>query len=258
MLTNYPKVQMSTEQLDALQEALLLKIEMQRNEDVKPKFAKCSYKQGYLALDCKDQITANWLKDVTGSLSPWDNAELIALDVKDIPRPDTFHAFFPLSADFSDERLKGLIESQNDGLSTNGWKILNRTNANKHAEWLLNVDEDSLAILSKRNFVLNFRFGETQLRKVKNLGQRNSDTETNSRQKTINPSANEKSQATEIPKTNGKSGYKESLSSTNDRLPIRFPEKATSSKIFTCEEKDGSPAPRTSQVERAINSNETH
>lgn len=155
MLTNYPKVQMSTEQLDALQEALLLKIEMQRNEDVKPKFAKCSYKQGYLALDCKDQITANWLKDVTGSLSPWDNAELIALDVKDIPRPDTFHAFFPLSADFSDERLKGLIESQNDGLSTNGWKILNRTNANKHAEWLLNVDEDSLAILSKRNFVLS-------------------------------------------------------------------------------------------------------
>lgn len=176
IVKDYPKVQMTTAELDAVQDALLWKIEEQRNEAIKPKFAKSSYKNGYLSLVCKDQVTATWLKDVTKTLTPWENAELIALDEKDVPRPEMFHAFFPLSADFSNERLMRLIESQNDEISTAGWRILNRSNANRHAEWTLNIDVDSLKTLSERNFVLNFRFGETQLRKVKTLAQRSTDS----------------------------------------------------------------------------------
>lgn len=44
-------------------------------------------------------------------LSPWENAKLIGLYEKDIPRPEVFHAFIPLSGDYSDERLRGLKES---------------------------------------------------------------------------------------------------------------------------------------------------
>lgn len=94
ILNGFPSRQMSTAQLDAVQDALLLKIEEQRHATVKPKFTKCSYKQGHLILACKDQATALWLKDVTRSLTPWENAELLALDEKDIPRPELFHAFF--------------------------------------------------------------------------------------------------------------------------------------------------------------------
>lgn len=94
--------------------------------------------------------------------------------------------FFPVSANFSDERLKGLIESQNDGINTNGWNILNRTNANKHAEWKLYLDEESLRTLADRNFVLNFRFGETQLRKVKTQGRSQDDGNTNGNEPELN------------------------------------------------------------------------
>lgn len=177
IVKGFPYKQMSTTELDAVQNALLLKIEEQRNAEVKPKFTKCSYKQGYLALTCKDQVTALWLKEVAGSLTPWEKAELLALDEKDIPRPDLFHAFFPMSADFSDERLKGFIESQNDEVTTNSWRILSRSNSNKHAEWTIHLDEESHKILSKRNFVLNFRFGETRLRKVKPSSLRQTDSE---------------------------------------------------------------------------------
>ncbi|XP_055522425.1 uncharacterized protein LOC129716615 [Wyeomyia smithii] len=137
-------------------------------------FAKCSYKSGYMVLHCKYQETALWLKDVTRSLVPWENAELVALDVEDIPRPEIFHAFFPLGAAFNDERIRGLIESQNSDITTKNWQIINRTNANRHAERTLYMDEDSLQILAKRQFMLNFRFGETQIRKMKQRPRQNS------------------------------------------------------------------------------------
>lgn len=172
VLCGFPDVQMTLEQLDLVQEALLLKIEEQRFAETKPKFTKCSYRNGYIVFTCKDKVTALWLKDVTRSIAPWKDAKLVAMDEKDIPLPDTYHAFFPMSANFDNDRIKGLLESQNDGLSTKGWKILTRTNpGNKHAEWFLNVDGESLKTLSSNNFVLNFRFGETFLRKTKTQGQ---------------------------------------------------------------------------------------
>lgn len=83
IINDYRKLKILTVQLDALQEAPLQKVEEQRH-DVKSKFTKCSYRQGDLSLECKDQITANWLKGVTGYFTPYVNAELIALTIKNI------------------------------------------------------------------------------------------------------------------------------------------------------------------------------
>ncbi|XP_062712521.1 uncharacterized protein LOC134289869 [Aedes albopictus] len=257
LVKDYPNHQMTTEQLDALQEAILLKIENQRHEKVKPKFTKCSYRHGYLVLDCKDSVTANWLKDVTGMLSPWENAELIALDEKDIPRPEVFHAFFPLSADYSDERLRGLIESQNDGLSTKGWRILTRSNANKHAEWMLNVDEGSLEILSQRNFILNFRFGETQLRKVKYPGQRHSEI-TATPPKGNASTVGAKSNITEYTKEPFiGSSSKDGQHSTKRSVPERMPDKMRETRVFLENENDRTIASCKGKEKRSLPSHET-
>lgn len=257
----FPSKIMSTAHLDAVQDALLLKIEEQRHAVIKPKFTNCSYKSGYLVLACKDQATATWLKDVTRSLTPWENAELIALDEKDIPRPDLFHAFLPLSADYSNERLKGLIESQNDGISTNGWRILNRSNANKHAEWTLNVDEESLKILANCNFVLNFRFGETQLRKVKTQGQRQCEGKPND----DNTKQNDKDERPPSDSTAGTSGAKleatskgskkifEKEGKNDDRLSTTNNDKNSPREI-----QDGSKAPPTGNQEPKSRKDETN
>ncbi|XP_055623627.1 uncharacterized protein LOC129767040 [Toxorhynchites rutilus septentrionalis] len=164
---DYPNTDLTSAQLDSIQNALLTAIEQQRNEPVKPKFFNCSYKSGYLILSCKDHQTSEWLKKVVPGIILDDNIKLVALDAKNIPRPEILHAFFPQSATFSDKRLKSLIESQNENLSTDKWRILKRSNPNEiHADWTLTVDEASMRQLTSTNFNINFRFGGTKLRKT--------------------------------------------------------------------------------------------
>ncbi|XP_055622394.1 uncharacterized protein LOC129765962 [Toxorhynchites rutilus septentrionalis] len=164
---NYPNTELTTAQLDSIQNALLTAMEQQRNEPVKPKFFNCSYKSGYLILSCKDHQTSEWLKKVFPMITLEDNIKLVALDAKNILRPEILHALFPQSATYSDERLKSHIESQNENLSTNKWRILKRSNPNEiHADWTLTVDEASMRQLVSNNFKINFRFGETKLRKT--------------------------------------------------------------------------------------------
>ncbi|XP_055615155.1 uncharacterized protein LOC129761458 [Toxorhynchites rutilus septentrionalis] len=162
---DYPNTDPTTAQLDSIRNSLLTAIE--RNEPVKPKFFNCSYKSGYLILSCKDHQTSEWLKKVVPGIILDDNIKLVALDAKNIPRPEILHAFFPQSATFSDERLKSLIESQNENLSTDKWRILKRSNPNEiHADWTLTVDEASMRKLISTNFNKNFQFGGTKLRKT--------------------------------------------------------------------------------------------
>lgn len=164
---DFPTAQLTTAQLDVLQDALLLKVEQQRDEPLKPKFCNLVYKSGYMVLICKDQETAEWVKEITPSINTWEGAELVALNEEDIPRQELLRAFFPQSSTFADERIKALIESQN-GLKTTNWRIVKRSILNDiHVEWIFTVDGSSMDMLSKSKFILNYRFGEIQLRKIK-------------------------------------------------------------------------------------------
>ena len=196
MTEDFPNTEMTTNQLDALQEALLVQIEEQYNDSVKPKFSSCLYKLGYMVLVCKDQATADWVKRITPTIKPWENAKLVALDEHKIPRRERLHAFFPQSASFSDDRLKRIIQSQNEELSVENWRILQRSNTNTHAEWTLIVDEVSLRKLKERDFILNFRFGETRLRLVKSTPQKKPEVKQNAIAKT-DPTSKGSSTATE-------------------------------------------------------------
>lgn len=176
---HFPTSHLSTTQLDALQEALLLKVEKQRNEPMKPKFCNLLYKSGYMVLVCKDLETADWVKEITPSLIPWEGAELEAMDEEKIQRPEPIRAFFPQSAKYCDERIKTLIESQNK-ITTSSWRILQRSTPNDiHVEWIFTVDGPSMANLTKSNFILNYRFGEIQLRKIKGKTTQSNENSTN-------------------------------------------------------------------------------
>lgn len=163
---DFPTVQLTTAQLDLLQEALLLRVVQQRNEPIKPKFNNLIYKSGYMVLICKDQETAEWLKRISPSMKPWEGAELMAMDEVAIPRPEMIRAFFPQSSSYDDDRIKALIESQND-ITTTNWRIVKRSILKDiHVEWIFTVEGASMEKLKKSKYTLNYRFGEIQLRKI--------------------------------------------------------------------------------------------
>lgn len=94
---DYPNVELSTQQLQLTRKAILTKVAQQRKEKVKPKFGHCSFRTGYLVLVCKNQETADWLKNIVCTITVLGGIELIALDEKNIPRPETIIGFFPVS-----------------------------------------------------------------------------------------------------------------------------------------------------------------
>lgn len=146
----YPNTELTTTQLVATQKAILAKVAGQRKEPLKPKFGDCIFKSGYLIIVCKNKQTADWLKSIISTITPWSGAELTAVDEKDIPQPQILIGFFPWSADDSNAQILTLLESQNDGLNSDEWRILQRnTIRQRHVELVFTVDGVSLKSIKK-------------------------------------------------------------------------------------------------------------
>lgn len=163
---NYPQIQLTDEQLYSLQEAILLKVTLQRRESFKPKFTNCWQRTGHLVINCQDRETSDWLNSVVPTLIPWKGAELTVVNADDIPRLDVMVGFFPQSVNDENDTIRVFIESQNDGLSTDRWKIIQRNILyENHVEWFFTVDEASMQHFITWNFLINYKFGQTKLRK---------------------------------------------------------------------------------------------
>lgn len=122
---------------------------------------------------------------------------------------------------------------------------------------MLNVDEGSLEILSKRNFVLNFRFGETQLRKVKYPGQRHSEI-TATPSKGNASTAGAKSNITEYTKEPFiGSSRKDGQHTTKRSVPERMPDKMRETRLFLQNENDRTIASCKGKEKRSLPSHET-
>ena len=163
---DYPRSELTTTLLGILEESILSTVLQQRREQFKPKFASCQYKAGFMIINCQDQETADWLKQVVPTIKPWEGASLKAVDEEHIPRPEVLVAFLPKSAFNDNDTILALIESQND-LRTDAWRVLNRRDINHHAELILSVDETSMQKIAASRLVLNFKFGQIKLRKAR-------------------------------------------------------------------------------------------
>lgn len=117
-------------------------------------------------INCQDTETADWLSSVISVLSLWQGAELTVVDAEDIPRLDVMIGFFPQSVNNDNDTIRIFIESQNDGLSTEKWRIIQRNILyEKNVEWYFTVDEASMLHFRSSNFLINYKFGQTTLRK---------------------------------------------------------------------------------------------
>lgn len=163
---DYPNVELTTPQLLSLRKAILTKVAQQRKEKIKPKFGQCLLRTGHLLLVCKNQETADWLKSIASTLSAPGEVELTVLDEKKIPRPEIIIGFFPVSIEDSTSDILELLESQNEGLNTDEWRIKERNIINQlHVELIFTVDGASLDTIKKCGFLLDYKFGTAPLRR---------------------------------------------------------------------------------------------
>lgn len=70
---------------------------------------------------------------------------------------------FPHSHDYSDAKIKKIIESMNEGLITNDWEVNKRTTAGPYERILFDVNRTCLPVLEKKNCEIAYRFGKIKL-----------------------------------------------------------------------------------------------
>lgn len=161
-----PNMELTSAQLLATRKAILSKVAQQRKEKIKPKFGQCLLRTGHLILVCKNQETADWLKSIASTISVVEDVELTALDEKKIPRPEIIIGFFPVRAEDSTDDILELLESQNEDLNTDEWRIKERNIINQlHVELIFTVDGASLDAIKKCEFTLDYKFGTAPLRR---------------------------------------------------------------------------------------------
>lgn len=164
--SSYPNAELTTQQIFATQKAILTKVAEQRKDKIKPKFGNCLFRSGHMIIMCKNQETVTWLKAIIPSIKPWEEASLIAVDENDIPQPEIFVGFFPVSVDDSNEDILAFVESQNEGLNVDAWRILKRhTVKQNHVELILTVDAASMKTLEHCEYTIDYKFGVAYLRK---------------------------------------------------------------------------------------------
>lgn len=163
---DFPKIELTTRQILATQKAILKLVAQQRKQKIKPKFGTCLIRQGYMILICKNQDTVQWLKAIIPNIKPWEDANLDAVDEKNIPQPDILIGFFPYSTEDSTNEILALVESQNNGLDVDAWRIMKRqTIKEQHIQLNFTVDSLSMEALERCGFVLDYKFGTAPLRK---------------------------------------------------------------------------------------------
>ncbi|KAG5876066.1 hypothetical protein JTB14_004425 [Gonioctena quinquepunctata] len=161
----YPKVLLTTEQMESVRETILDKIiEIGKNAAVQPHFHSSHNGPGWVSLMCADDTTMHWLKGVIKGIKPWRGAELRVVEEAELPHDEILVAYLPGSQGYSTEKILGLMEAQNKSLNAINWRVLNRTSEGPLELLTLSVDLPSAERLRKTEFVINYQFGHATLR----------------------------------------------------------------------------------------------
>lgn len=162
---NYPEELLTTEQMAAVQEAIMDKVREQgKKGSTKPHFYQAQQRPGWLAITCADEPTAEWLGGLGAALKPWEGADLRILEDKDMPHSEILIGYLPGSQDYSNEKILATIEAQND-LKATVWRVLRRNPVGPTLEVTLSVDTQSINKLEQCRLEISYKFGQLKLRR---------------------------------------------------------------------------------------------
>lgn len=163
---NYPAEALKPEELTVLQNLLL--DEVFRGQNFAASFLGVEFKGGMLQVECKDERSANWLREVAPKIGGWKGPALCARRAEDLPVMHSMTMFLPRSDDKPYEYALGLVKNQNLGLRTSSWRVA----SSKMEElggmkgWRLNlyIDDESYKYVRAEGFRLYYRFSTVVMR----------------------------------------------------------------------------------------------
>lgn len=161
---NFPETALTSDQMKAVKEAILLRILSLDDGGVRPVFYGTAFKPGWLVITCGNQTTADWLIATMGEIRPWEGASLKAVMGEDLPRIQILVGYFPDSAKDTNENVFRYLERQNDPVNTKAWRVIGRLVEKDTLRLTLSIDCNSAAVLKGVNFRLNYKFSQIHLR----------------------------------------------------------------------------------------------
>lgn len=109
---------------------------------------------GAMRIRCANVYTRNWLELNVPKLDAkklWPGAKVVMLDFKDLPKPHKFNVFFR-GIQKSPKDIFRLLETQNKGIITNSWSVLNCKQRDGGTSMTIGVGQESFEMLrSKAN-----------------------------------------------------------------------------------------------------------
>ena len=163
----FPDRKLSEADIRSMRMDVLKLIYEQRAGTVKPKFTQlASARSGWMIFHCVDSETANWLK----SQEYWTTKECIALDEKDFPRQHVLKGLFKYNTEIETPFIFGMVEGQNEGLSTEDWRPIHREDNGHVVHLVFEVDDASMTVLRGRDLSIDFGYGQTIKLKIQTRG----------------------------------------------------------------------------------------
>ncbi|XP_044759042.1 uncharacterized protein LOC123322162 [Coccinella septempunctata] len=188
-----PEANLSAEQLDLLQGAILRHTLRKEEKGAGIRFLSCTHKPGWLMIRCADEATVSWLENCLLQIKPWDGANLRIVQGTELPKPYVCVAYIPDpplgDRPSQDEVLTGL-SVMNPDLEAESWAVLHHQVSGPGRTWTFSVDESSMSRLKALNMMPYYGFGRVTFRaKEKGMGaDKESDTQTKKEEGGANPS----------------------------------------------------------------------
>lgn len=142
MSEGYPNKVLSNEQAEQVRAALIASIDDVKEGTPAPRFTEVKYWGGLLHVSCADEATRVWLEFIVAKCSPWEGAKLVVTNGKDVPKPVRALTWIPGPPEEPEKVLKRL-ETQNPGLCTEAWKVVDIKVDPKGQRFIVIMEENS-------------------------------------------------------------------------------------------------------------------
>lgn len=165
----HPEYRLKKITMNLIQKTILNLFPEAAEQGISPRFNGLSFSNGWILINCLDEETAKWVIPLEKILTAVTNVPINIVNAVDVPSGKIFIGSFKVSSLEDDARILGYIQSQNEKIETNKWKILKNvpSESGTTSTLTLLVDFASMAELRKRKFLIFFKFGSVQLSQKK-------------------------------------------------------------------------------------------
>lgn len=157
--SNFPTKFLTKTQMNSIQEAIDFQVLNQKDKTFKPKFSGIEFKSDWLSLKCSNRATAEWLKMVVKDIIVCQEYKLKMVEGKELPEDQMIETTFPETAHMETSTILGFIESQNENLQTENWKLLRRQQKATSSIITFSVSQTVIKELKNCGYKIHFRYG---------------------------------------------------------------------------------------------------